>query len=162
MSRDGGASPVDVAELFALNGVLRVDGASSSHSSCSYSSSSSSSRSFQLPEGSTRSSSQVAGVPSPVPAIAGPFVEELDLHCLLVPWRVLKQLLLPSSSQIVAKGRGDGWKKIDDAFGLRHRNDNFLVEPALKDVEGETRLLPRCFWHSLQLAVGAVERSFDL
>ena len=160
MSRDGEASPVGAAEVFALNGVLRVDG------------------SLVLPllvlalelllevVPAPREVDpfvpQVAGVPSPVPAIAGPFVEELDLHCLLVPWRVLKQLLLPSSSQIVAKGRGDGWKKIDDAFGLRHRNDNFLVEPALKDVEGETRLLPRCFWHSLQLAVGAVERSFDL
>ena len=160
MSRDGEASPVGAAEVFALNGVLRVDG------------------SLVLPllvlalelllevVPAPREVDpfvpQVAGVPSPVPAIAGPFVEELDLHCLLVPWRVLKQLLLPSSSQIVAKGRGDGWKKIDDAFGLRRRNDNFLVEPALKDVEGETRLLPRCFWHSLQLAVGAVERSFDL
>ena len=160
MSRDGEASPVGAAEVFALNGVLRVDG------------------SLVLPllvlalelllevVPAPREVDpfvpQVAGVPSPVPAIAGPFVEELDLHRLLVPWRVLKQLLLPSSSQIVAKGRGDGWKKIDDAFGLRRRNDNFLVEPALKDVEGETRLLPRCFWHSLQLAVGAVERSFDL
>ena len=106
MSRDGEASPVGAAEVFALNGVLRVDG------------------SLVLPllvlalelllevVPAPREVDpfvpQVAGVPSPVPAIAGPFVEELDLHCLLVPWRVLKQLLLPSSSQIVAKGRGDG------------------------------------------------------
>jgi hypothetical protein len=76
---------------------------------------------------------------------------------------VLKELpLTSSSSQIVAKGRGDGWKKSDDAFGLRRRNDKFLVEPALNDVEGETLLIQRFFWHGLQLALGAVERSFDL
>jgi hypothetical protein len=56
---------------------------------------------------------------------------------------VLKQLPLPSSSQIVAKGRRSGWKINDDAFGLCRRDGKFLVEPALKDVEGETRLIPR-------------------
>jgi len=123
LSRDGEASPVGAAEVFALNGVLRVDG------------------SLVLPllvlalelllevVPAPREVDpfvpQVAGVPSPVPAIAGPFVEEPDLHCLLVPRRVLKQLLLPSSSQIVAKGRGGGWKKSDVAFVLRRRDNKF-------------------------------------
>jgi hypothetical protein len=167
LSRDGEASPVGAAEVFALNGVLRVHGSLVLSLLVLV---------FVLPllvlelllevVPAPREVDpfvlQVAGVPSPVPAIAGPFVEEPDLHCLLVPRRVLKQLPLPSSSQVVAKGREDGKKKSDDAFGLRRRDDKFLVEPALKDVEGETRLLPRCFWHGLQLALGAVERSFDL
>jgi hypothetical protein len=138
LSRDGEASPVGAAELFALNGVLRVDGSLVLPLLVLVLALELLLEVVPAPREVDPFVLQVAGVPSPVPAIAGPLVEEPDFCCLLVPRLVLKHLLLPSSSQIVAKGRGGGWKKSDDVFGLRCRDDKFLVEPALNDVEGET------------------------
>jgi hypothetical protein len=129
-SRDGEASPVGTAELFALNrrSPRRREPRPPTPRARPRPPTPRPRLLFEVvpaPREIDPFDLQVAGVPSPVPAIAGPFVEEPDLHCLLVPRRVLKQLVLPSSSQIVAKGRGDGWKNIDDAFGLRRRDDKF-------------------------------------